>query len=169
MTIGPAPMIRMLSMSVRLGILGHQPDKTLEQVMAVLRTRARLRVILHVEHRLADYPQSLVAVVEEREMRRLDILRQAFRVNDKPMVLAGDLDLAGLQILDRMIRSSVTARHLAGSAAERQCQHLVTETYAEDRFPRIQQVVQHGHRVGASRRWISGTIRQENAVGPVAH
>src|SRR6516165_5112374 len=169
MTIGPAPMIRMLSMSVRLGILVHQPDKTLEQVMAVLRPGARLRVVLHGKHRLADHPQALVAVVEEREMRRLDILGQAFRVNDKPMVLAGDLDLAGLKILDRVIRSAVTASHLVGSAAERQCQHLVTKADAEHRFTRLQQVAQHGYRVGASRGRVTGAVRQENAVGPMAH
>src|SRR6516162_6280135 len=147
MTIGPAPMIRMLSMSVRLGILAHQPDKTFEQVMAVMRTGARLGVILHRKDRSADHPQPFVAVVEEGEMRRLDVFRQALRVDDKPVILAGDLYLAGVQILDRVIGAAVTTRHLAGSSAERQRQHLVTEAYTEDGLPRIQQLEQRRHRV----------------------
>src|SRR5215472_7873297 len=136
MTIGPAPMIRMLSMSARLGIAAHQPDKSFEQVMAVMWAGARLGVILHGKDRPADHPQPFVAVVEEREMRRLDVFRQALRVDDKPVILAGDLHLAGLQILDRVISAAVTTRHLAGSSAERQCQHLVTQADAKDGLPR---------------------------------
>src|SRR5271168_2637216 len=134
MTIGPAPMIRMLSMSVRLGILVHQPGKALEQIMAIVRAGARLRVVLDRKDRLADHPQPFIGLVEEREMSRLDAFGQAFWVDDKPMVLAGDLDLAGLQILDRVISSAVTARHLVGPAAERQRQQLVAEADAEDRL-----------------------------------
>src|SRR6516164_4653435 len=120
MTIGPAPMIRILSMSVRLGIPAHQPDEMLEQVMAVLWTGARLRVILHRKDRFADGPQPFVGFVEEREVSRFNAFGQALRVDDKTMVLAGNLDFAGQQILDRVISSTMAARHLAGSAAERQ-------------------------------------------------
>src|SRR6267143_749860 len=105
--IGPAPMIRMLSISVRLGILAHQSDKALEQVVAVLRARARLRVILDRKYRLSDHPQPFVGLVEEREMGRLDGPRQAFEVDDKTMVLSGDLDLAGAQILHRVIGAAM--------------------------------------------------------------
>src|SRR6516162_3258829 len=134
MTIGPAPMIRMLSMSVRLGILVHEPGKALEQIMAVVRAGARLRVVLDREDRLADHPQPLIGLVEERQVRRLDAVGQAFRVDDKTMVLAGDLDLASQQILDRMVGAAMAARHLVGRAAERQRQELVTEADAEDRL-----------------------------------
>src|SRR5215813_7183011 len=95
MTIGPAPMIRMLSISVRLGILAHQSDKTFEQVMAVLRAGARLRVVLDGKYRLPEHPQPFVGLVEEREMGWLDESRQAFGVDDNTVVLTGDLDLAG--------------------------------------------------------------------------
>src|SRR5439155_16471151 len=127
MTMGPAPMIRMLSISVRLGISGHQPNKALEQVMAVLRTRARLRMVLDREHRLANDPQSLIGLVEERKMGRLDRSRQALGVDDKAVVLAGDLDLVGQQIFDRVVRAAVAARHLSRPAAERQRDQLVAK------------------------------------------
>src|SRR6516162_7898081 len=113
MTIGPAPMIRMLSISARLGILVHQRDKPLEEIMAVLRARARLGVVLDRKHRPADDPQSFIGVVEERPMGRLDPARQTLGVDNEAMVLAGDLHLAGEQILDRVVRAPVTAWHLA--------------------------------------------------------
>src|SRR5271168_1687624 len=120
MTIGPAPMIRMLSMSVRLGIRRHQRDKPLEQVMAVLWPWARLRMVLHREHRPTDDAQSFIGIVEQRQVGWLDPARQAIRLDDKAVVLAGDLDRAGQQILDRMVGAAMAARHLAGTAAERQ-------------------------------------------------
>src|SRR5689334_17183006 len=132
MTIGPAPMIRMLLRSVRLGILGHQPDKSLEEIMAVLRAGARLGVVLHREYWLAGHPQSFVGAVEQRKMRGLHSAGQALGLHDKPVVLAGYLDLAGQQVLYRVIGAPVAARHLARASAERQRQQLVAEADAED-------------------------------------
>src|SRR5437667_1102269 len=107
MMIGPAPMIRMLSISVRLGILAHERDKALEQVMAVLRAGAGLRMVLDREYWFSDQAQPFVGPVEEREVGRLDEPGQALRVDDKAMVLAGDLDLAGAQILYRVIGAAM--------------------------------------------------------------
>src|SRR3954468_23451202 len=98
MTIGPAPMIRMLSISVRLGIPAHQCNEPFEQVMAVLRTRARLGGVLNREYRLVDDSKPFIGLVEEREMGRLDGFGHAFGVNHKTMVLTGDLDPPRAQI-----------------------------------------------------------------------
>src|SRR5271169_6150854 len=166
MTIGPAPMIRMLSMSVRLGIRRHQRDEPLEQIMAILRAWARLGMVLHRKHRLADNPQSFIAVVEERKMGRLDAARQTIGLNDKAMILAGDLDCAGQQILDRMIGSAMAARHFAGAPAERQRHQLVAEANPEYRLARIDQVAQYRHRIDAGRGGVAQPVRQENPVGP---
>jgi len=92
--------------------------------MAILRARARLGVVLHRKHRLADNPQSFIAVVEQRKMGGLDSARQTIGLNDKAMILAGDLDRAGQQILDRMIGSAMAARHFAGAPAERQGEQI---------------------------------------------
>src|SRR5271165_5363908 len=119
MTMGPAPMIRMLSRSVRLGILVHQRDKPLKQIVTVLWTRARLGMVLHRKYRLTDDPQAFVAVVEQRNVGRLNPLRQTGRIDHKSMVLASNLDLAGGEVLDRVVGAAVAARHLAGGAAER--------------------------------------------------
>ena len=90
--------------------------------MAVLRPRARFRVVLDRTDRFADDLEAFVRIVEEREVRRLDLGRQALRVDDKTVVLAGDLDFAGEQILDRVIGAAMAAGHLAGRPAKRQRQ-----------------------------------------------
>src|SRR5216683_1727407 len=120
MTIGPAPIIKMLSISVRLGMLVHQRDKPFEEVMAVLRAGARLRMVLNRKHRLADDPQTLIGLVEKRQMRGLDSSGQALGLDDEAVILAGDLDRSGQQILDRVIGAAMAARHLSRCAAERQ-------------------------------------------------
>src|SRR5260370_15073984 len=94
-TMGPAPMIKILSRSVRLGILVHQRDEPPEQVMTVLRPGAGFGVMLDRKHRLADDAQPFVRIVEQREMRWRGPWRPALRVDDKPVILARDLDFAG--------------------------------------------------------------------------
>src|SRR5215472_5536419 len=171
MTIGPAPMMRIDLMSVRLGIrsarLFHQVHESLKEVVAVLRAGAGLGVVLHGEDRLALDPQALVAAVEERDMCRLDVLRQALGDDAEAVVLAGDLDLAGLDVLDGMIGAAVTDRHFLRAPAERETEQLMAEADAEDRLPRLDQGLKRRHRVGTGRRGIAGSVGEENAVGLV--
>ena len=49
------------------------------------------------------------------------------------MVLAGDFDLAGLEILDGVVGAAVAELELLGLGAERQRENLVAEADAEDR------------------------------------
>src|SRR5438105_1228116 len=165
MTIGPAPMISMLSISLRLGISAHQRDEAFEQVMAVLRTRARLGVVLNRENRLVEHPQAFIGLVEEREMGRHDEWRQTLGVHDKAVVLTGNLDLAGTQILHRVVCTAVPARHLEGPATERDREQLVAEANAEYRLAGSQQVAQHRHGVSPGRGGVSGSVRQKNTIG----
>src|SRR5580700_12087112 len=102
--------------------------------MAVLWAGTGLRVMLHRKNRLADEPQPLVAAVEQRGVSRLDPVRQAVGIDNKAVVLAGNLDLAGQLVLDRVIGAAMAALHLARPPAERQRQHLVAEADAADRF-----------------------------------
>src|SRR5947209_19635998 len=122
MTIGPAPMMRMDLRSVRLGIrsarLFHQVHESLEEVMAVLRSRTGLRMVLHGEDRLALDPQSFIAAVEQRDMRHLDIPRQTLGDYAETVVLTGYLDLAGFDVLYGMIGAAMANRHLFRAAAE---------------------------------------------------
>ena len=89
---------------------------------------------------------------------------RVFRLNDEAVVLAGDLHLAGRQILDRMVCATMAVMHLLGLGAERQRQHLVAEADPEDRQARRQDFPDCGHRVFAGRGRIARAVRQEDAV-----
>src|SRR5215469_3642761 len=168
MTMGPAPTMRMLSRSVRLGINVDQIDKPFKQIMAVPGTGARFGMVLHRKNRLADNPKSFIAVVEERDVSDFEPRWKRVGVHDKAMVLAGDFDLAALQVFNRVVGAAVASRHLACLPAERQCQQLVAETDAENRLSRGDQLAQYWHRIGRSRRRVARTVRQEDPVRPMA-
>ena len=83
------------------------------------------------------------------------------------MVLAGDLDLAGDEVLDRVVRAPMAHMHLLGLRPQRQRQHLVAQADAEDRLAAVHQLLDLRHRIGAGRRRIARPVRQEHPVGIV--
>src|SRR5262245_63516403 len=107
MTIGPAPMIRMLLMSVRFGIpsslLLHQRGEAVKQVPDVARSRARLRMALEAERRAVGACEALQAAVKEGHMRRAKRRGHAGRMDRTALVLAGDHDLPRVEVLHRVI------------------------------------------------------------------
>src|SRR5262249_27581524 len=111
----------------------HQRDEPVEQVVAVARTGRGFRVILDREHRLVLERDAAVRAVEQRYMRLLGVRRQRGAVDREAVVHRGDLDLAGGEVLHRMVRAVVTLMHLHGLAAEREAEHLVAQAYAECR------------------------------------
>ena len=142
MTIGPAPMIRMDFISVRLGIslrrslpffAFHHLDEAGEEVVAVLRAGRGFRVVLHREHRLVLQLQPAIGAVEQRDVGLLDDLGQAFAVDGEAVIHRGDLDLAGGEVLHRMVRAVMALMHLLRRAAEREAEHLMAEADAEHR------------------------------------
>ncbi len=72
-------------------------------------------------------------------MRRLNPVGQAVGIDDKPVVLAGDLDLARRQILDRVVGAAMAVVHFGCRAAQGQRQHLMAEADAEHRHILVDQ------------------------------
>ncbi len=58
---------------------------------------------------------------------------EAVRIDREAVVLAGDLDLAGVQVLHRLIAAAMAELELECLGAQRQAQQLVAEADAEDR------------------------------------
>ncbi len=85
-------------------------------------------------------------------------------VHREAVVHRGDLDLAGGEVLHRMVRAVMALMHLHGLAAEREAEHLVAEADAEGRRAAVDQLLDHRHRVFAGRRRIARAVRQEHAV-----
>src|SRR5258706_15932013 len=130
MTIGPAPMIRMLLRSLRFGI-GHQFREAVEQVTDVVRPRARLRVPLEAERRTIGARQSLEGAVEEGHVRGPEVCPQRRRIYGKTVVLAGDHHLPGIEVFHRMVRAMVAELHLERLRTRRKAHQLVAEADAE--------------------------------------
>ena len=160
-------------MSVRRGIYACPASaisatKRSNRYCAVLGAGAGLRVVLHAEDRFALDLQALAGAVEQRLVGHGHAGGQAFGIDLEAVVLAGDLDLAGLQVLDRVVGAAMAVMHLAGLRAERQRQHLVAEADAEDRQIEFQHLPDDRHGIGAGRRRIARPVGQEHAVGRVA-
>ena len=88
-----------------------------------------------------------------------------FAIERKTMVHRDDLDLVGREVLDRMVGAVMTLLHLKRARADRQPEHLVAETDAEDRNPRGEQALDRRHRIAAGLGGIARPIGKEHAVG----
>src|SRR5215203_1430099 len=80
------------------------------------------------------------------------------------MILRRDLDLAGLELLDRMVRTAVPELQFVSAAAHRQREDLVPEADPEDRDLFLHQLARVLDRVVENGR-IPGAVAQEHTVG----
>src|SRR3990170_8830611 len=101
MTIGPAPMISTLLMSLRFGIF-HHLGETIEEVPDIVRPRTRLGVSLKTKRRPIRPREALEGTVEERNMGRSEVFTDGRRIHCEAVILAGDHHLPGVEVLHRM-------------------------------------------------------------------
>ena len=126
---------------------------------------AGLRVVLHRKGRHFLAPQPLKRVVVEVPVGHLcHRLVQTPRVHGKPVVLAGNLNLARRQVLHRVVEAPVAELQLVGPGAQGQGQDLMPQADAENGHPPQQPLHRLDGRFHGS--GITGTIGQEHAVGP---
>ena len=79
------------------------------------------------------------------------------------MVLRGDLDPAGLEVLDRVVGAAVAERQLEGLEADRAAEQLVAEADAEHR-PRADELAERVDDV-VERGRVAGAVGEEDRVG----
>src|SRR6266699_5033046 len=153
MTMGPAPMMRTLLMSVRLGTpaLLHQLCEAIEEIPDVVRPGARFGVPLEAERRPIGACEALQAAVEERYVGGLEVRRERVRVDCEAVVLAGDDDSSALQILYRMVGAVMAEFHLHGPGSRREPHKLVAEADPESRNPGVDDFADRADRVVARR------------------
>src|SRR5690242_20179127 len=134
MTIGPDPMIRILWMSVRLGI-PHQIEKLFEQVIGIVRPGRRFRMILNAEGGNGTVFEAFYRVVVQVDVRDVHVVQvETLRVDGETVVLCCDLNLLALEVQNRMIAAMMAELQLVGLPAQSQSHNLVTETDSKDRF-----------------------------------
>src|SRR3954468_18717524 len=140
MTIGPEPRMRIFSMSSLRGMRGDLLQEAVEEVEAVVRARPGLRVVLDRAARDVEERQALHRAVVEVEGRQLRVAEVglpahglvgvdgllAARPEDREaVVLRGDLDAAGLEVLDRMVAAPVAEGQLEGLQPHGAAQQLM--------------------------------------------
>ena len=147
-------------------------DEVAEEVMAVVRARARLRVVLDGDDGQVamaeplDRPVVEVGVGEDQ----LRPPRERFGIDGEPVVLRRDLHLPRAQVLDRMVRAAVPELELEGLGPAGQAQDLVAQADPEDRNARVHDPLRRLDRVraparGRLARW-TGTRRRARGAGP---
>src|SRR6266849_2221001 len=139
MTMGPAPMMSTLLISVRLGTrsLLHQLCEAIEEIANVVRPGARLGMPLEAERRPIGARKALQAAVEERNVGRFQVRRERIRVDCEAVVLTGDDDRSALQILHRVVGAVMPELHLHGLRARGEPHELVAEADSEGRSPGV--------------------------------
>ena len=90
-------------------------------------------MVLHAENRLGTMAQSFDGLVVEVDAVDFDFGRKCRGINGKTVVLGGDLDAAGFQILHRLIGPAMAELELESAAAECLAEDLVAEANAEHR------------------------------------
>src|SRR4051794_8184609 len=160
----PASSSRCGFVLARLRLL-HLRDEAGEEVMAVLGAGRGFRMILYGEDGPAFKRNAAIRAVEERHMCLDHAFGQARPLDGEAMVHGRDLDLAGREVLDRMIGAVMALMHLRRLGAERDRQHLMSEADAEERLAGLDELADLRNRIVAGRRRIAGAVRQEYAVG----
>lgn len=121
-------------------------------------------MILHRERRQPLDPEPFIGSVEQRDVGLDHGRRQRLTIDGETVILAGDLHLSRLQVLNRMIGTPMAHVQLIGPRAQGQRQQLMAETDAEHWQPSIQKAPNDGHRVDTGRRGITRTIGKEYAI-----
>src|SRR5215211_4318067 len=145
-------------------------QEAVEEVKRVVRAGAGLRVVLHrrrrdvAQHQPLDGPVVEIQLLELRgpevglppdRLVRIDGPPAARPQHREAVVLRGDLDLAGLEVLDRVVRAAVAEGQLVGVEADGAAEQLMAEADAPDGHladnspDRLDDVVERGGNAGA--------------------
>ena len=122
-------------------------------------------MVLDAKGRLLAVAQPFDGAVEQRKVRDLQGVGKAVRIDDEAVVLAGNLDTAGGEVLDRMVRAPVAALHFGGAGPHGKRHQLVTDADSEDGKAGIDDRGNFAGRVAAGGGWVAGAVRQEHTVG----
>src|SRR5436190_9749884 len=174
MTIGPLPSTRILWMS---SLRGNEVQEAVEEVNGVVRAWACFGVVLRCRARDIPEDQALhrsVVEVHVGELGRAEVGLPAHRLVllDAPLsagakhceavVLRGDVDPPGRQVLHRVVGAAVAERQLEGLEADRPAQELMPEADPEHRHLADDAAYRLDHVVECRR--IARPIRKEDRI-----
>jgi hypothetical protein len=95
----------------------HQLPKFLKQIRAIMRPGGGLGMVLNAEDGFAAMTHAFERAVVQIDMRGFQVSGQGVEMNGKPMILSGNLHLAGALIDDRLIDAPMAKLELESLAA----------------------------------------------------
>src|SRR5213592_4762605 len=134
--MGPEPITIAVLTSSRLGIApppcrGLRPldlrDEVPEDVLVVPGPGPGLRMVLDREDRQLAVGHALDRAIVQVDMSHLELRREGIRIDREAMVLRGDVDAAGPQVLDRLVAAAVAELQLERLSSEGERKQLVAE------------------------------------------
>lgn len=107
--------------------------KLLEEVRGIVRTGGSFRVVLDAKDRERFVSETRNGIVVEVDVGDFQIIGEGIRIDGEAVVLGGDGDGFGLEVLDRVVCAAVTEFEFESFAAECAGDDLVAKADAEDR------------------------------------
>src|SRR6185503_16767797 len=105
-----------------------------EQVRRIVGAGAGFGVILDGVDGKAAMPEAFDRVVVQVDVRNFTIGGQRVGIDREAVVLRGDLDTSGRQILHRLVSTVMPKRQFVGSATERETHQLMPKAYPKNRI-----------------------------------
>ena len=144
----------------------HHVNEAIEEIPGVMGTGAGFGVVLDGENRFRGVTKALERTIVEIDVRWLGPDGgEAVCVNCEAMVLAGDLNFAGVEILHGLIAATMAELEFVRLSSQRQAQQLMSQANAEDGqltaqlFERIDR--------GCNSGWVARAIGNKQAIGLV--
>src|SRR5437588_656817 len=140
--MGPEPITIAVLTSSRLGIApppcrGLRPldlhDEVPEDVLVVPGPRPGLRMVLDGEDRQLAVGHALDRAIVQVDMGHLELRREGIRIDREAVVLRGDVDAAGAQVLDGLVAAAVAELQLERLSSEGEREQLVAEADPQER------------------------------------
>src|SRR5688572_443049 len=120
-------------------------------------------MVLHRGDRLGRVTEALDGSIVEIEVRDAHIPRQGLGIHRETVILGRDFNLAGAEILDRMVCAAMSELQLEGLAANRQSEDLVPQTDAEHRHAGVNELANVADGI-PERGGVAGAIAEKNSV-----
>src|SRR6476646_6857008 len=103
----------------------HEAQKLVEEIVAIVRSGTRFRVVLNREGGEVAVAETLHRAVVQIEMGELIFgIGEQAGLDGEAVVLGGDRDLAGGEVLDRVVRAAVSELQLERPSAAGQSHDL---------------------------------------------
>src|SRR5437667_10372423 len=111
-----------------------------EQRRGIVRSGRGFRMILDTENRPGLVAHSLDGLIVEIEAIHRHIGGKRAGINGEAVILSRDFHLAGLQILDRLVRAAMAEFQFEGLAAKCLAKNLVAQANSENRNAALHQI-----------------------------